>query len=226
MAIHASECTWTWCIQSYPRRWTWIRDHRCNCCQTAFRRWPFYQGCGYFHVYKWSSKQEKIPAVSLHTGCQWKHFPGSRYRRKHEAGSHLFFLTKTPPQLTSWFVMLSCSRLSSVRKSRSLRFWNVQKIFIKSRISTILLPEVQGILSYCRYIQMDNYVPKILQLLSKIMQPISSACCFSYWFSASTAIALWADLPNLLSASYITVVEIIPFGAANLSAWKPESRNE
>ena len=42
--IHASECTWTWCIQSYPRRWTWIRDHRCNCCQTAFRRWPFYQG--------------------------------------------------------------------------------------------------------------------------------------------------------------------------------------
>ena len=100
-----------------------------------------------------------------------------------EAGSHLFFLTKTPPQLTSWFVMLSCNRLFSVRKSRSLRFWSVQKIFIKSRISTILVAGSSGAFFHIAdtIIQMDNYVPKdITASVKKVMQPISSACCFSY----------------------------------------------
>ena len=111
-----------------------------------------------------------------------------------EAGSHLFFLTKTPPQLTSWFVMLSCNRLSSVRKSRSLRFWNVQKIFIKKQgFLQFLLPVVPGH-SFILQIQLSRWTitfQKILQLLSK--NYAANILCLLFQlliFSFRTAIAL------------------------------------
>lgn len=92
-----------------------------------------------------------------------------------EAGSHLFFLTKTPPQLTSWFVMLSCNRLFSVRKSRSLRFWSVQKIFIKSRdFYNSCCRKFRGILSYCRYNYPDG------QLRSKRYYSFCQKLCSQY----------------------------------------------
>lgn len=111
-----------------------------------------------------------------------------------EAGSHLFFLTKTPPQLTSWFVMLSCNRLFSVRKSRSLRFWSVQKIFIKKQgFLQFLLPEVPGH-SFILQIQLSRWTitfQKILQLLSK--NYAANILCLLFQlliFSFRTAIAL------------------------------------
>ena len=136
----------------------------------------------------------KIPAVSLHwMPVEALHRqPVSQKAWKPEAT--FFFLTKTPPQLTSWFVMLSCSRLSNVRKSRSLRFWSVQRIFIKKQgFLQFLLPEVPGH-SFILQIQLSRWTitfQKILQLLSK--NYAANILCLLFQlliFSFRTAIAL------------------------------------
>ena len=61
-----------------------------------------------------------------------------------------------------------------MRKSRSLRFWSVQRIFIKkAEISTILVAGSSGAFFHIAdtIIQMDNYVPK------DITASVKKLCC-------------------------------------------------
>ena len=110
------------------------------------------------------------------------------------AGSHLFLLDEDTSATNFMVRDASCSRLSSVRKSRSLRFWSVQKIFIKKQgFLQFLLPEVPGH-SFILQIQLSRWTitfQKILQLLSK--NYAANILCLLFQlliFSFRTAIAL------------------------------------
>ena len=127
----------------------------------------------------------KIPAVSLHwMPVEALHRqPVSQKAWKPEV--HLFLLTKTPPQLTSCRDAFMQQVYPSVEKTSPITPFleRAEDLYKKAEISTILVArKFRGILSYCRYNYPDGQLrsKRYYSFCQKIMQPISSACCFSY----------------------------------------------